>query len=91
VLRFRRLQEKLDLRNATAIWVKRRFTHVEYALRVKLCFTDGEIIPPWAKRSLAQLNISNELAEQRGCRRLRRDPQPTMLYQKRQVVLYNMG
>jgi hypothetical protein len=37
------------------------------------------------------LNISNKLAKQRRHVRQRREPQPTMLYQKRQVVLYNVG
>ena len=54
----------LSFGQATAIWVKRRFTHDE---------------------------IFGLLAEQRGNRRPFREAQPTMLYQKRQVVLYNFG
>ena len=51
----------------------------------------GQATAIWVKRHFAHDEIFRLLAEQRGKRRPCREAQPTMLYQKRQVVLYNFG
>ena len=57
----------------------------------KTNFSFGQATAIWVKRRFAHDEIFRLLAEQRGKRRPCREAQPTMLYQKRQVVLYNFG